>query len=149
MLALAGFAYQFRPDVLIEPYASENQKDPFRAIFRVTNDWALSIDSVRYLYTVHDVMLEGNGRIGDSEVRPADGPTNLGPKESTSIYLIMPVHWGGTVKAAFESITISYRPFFFWERSKRVCFGLSRDVEGNYRWLPNNCARAPFKRPEK
>jgi len=117
-------------------------KEPFRAVFKITNEWRFTINSVRFVYGI-DRLRSEFAKVDHSTNNPGHPAGSLAPKESTSIQIEIPFPTGH-VYEAYASIRVFYKPTPFWEHDKRACFMAVNNKDGTTTWVHAPCRSPVF-----
>jgi hypothetical protein len=136
VLAVVGFAYQFRPEINADKDVSLNVRDPFSTQFRVTNEGLLAVYDLGFSCTVNNSMVQNvitTGGPGQKSVPVLES------KESTTKNCSIKADSFPVLSDLFFDVT--YTPKWFWRSStKRTRFVNMRDSQGNLEWVkqPSN-----------
>ena len=130
---LVGFAYQFRPQLSIEPDITLNSRDPFATQFRITNIGSLSLYDLRFACTLNSppllkniTILNSSGQSSVPVLRPQDSAT-----KSCSV-----IADNYPYLTDLEFAVSFHPPLVKWSLTITRHFANMRDSEGRLRWVP-------------
>lgn len=167
LLGLADATTTFMAKVSVSPSTQPDQRRPQSSFCILKNDSVLPIYSVDFRfrwkalrYINNDPVLLPNQWF---EVQDTSGDTalpgvridRLGASQQTTVQCSFVPGWEhfekgmklGDVGEATLLIDVSYKSFLLWRETKRFRFRASRDVNGNFDWVPETDSRV-YQRSE-
>jgi hypothetical protein len=142
LIGLLGFVV-LRSDVNINPTVRLDLNDPFSTLFVITNEGAFSIHNVQFSCHMNDVEVRNYHLLVTDQPAPVDPPGEpsieahnsqdvtcffgaMGMKIGTPRNSPRPIY-----NVADITLSVSYRPSFWWRRTKSQRFIARTDGHGH------------------
>jgi hypothetical protein len=160
LLGLADGATTFMARVSVSPSTQPDQRRPQSSFCILRNDSVLPIYSVDFRFRWKALRYVNNEGLFQNQwfgVRDDSADTalpgvrisRLGASEETTVQCSFVPGWKifeesmklGEVGEATLIIDVSYKSFLLWRETKRFQFRASKDVNGNFDWVPETDSR--------
>jgi hypothetical protein len=160
LLGLADAATTFMAKVSVSPSTQPDQRRPQSSICILKNDSVLPIYSVDFRFRWKALRYVNNEGVFQNqwfEVQDRSGDTalpgvrigRLAASQETTVQCSFVPGWEifeksmklGEVGEATLLIDVSYKSFLLWRETKHFRFRASRDVNGNFDWVPETDSR--------
>ena len=156
LVGLADATTTFMAKVSVSPSTQPDKRRPQSSFCILKNDSVLPIYSVEFRYRWKALRYINNDPVlyqnqwlevqdsGAKPIMPGVGISKLAARQETTVPCNFIPHWDvfeqsmklGDVGEATLLIDVSYKPFLLWRETKRFRFRASRDVNGNFVWVP-------------
>lgn len=156
LLGVASGIATFIAKVSVSPSTQPDQRRPQTSFCILKNDSVLPVYSVEFRYRWKALRYINNDPVlyqnqwfelqdsGMTPIMPGVEISKLAAAQETRVPCNFLPNWDvfeksmklGDVGEATLLIDVSYRPLRLWRETKRFRFTASRDVNGNFAWVP-------------
>lgn len=131
------------PRVSVTALPPIEKSNPFSAPFIISNDGIFPLHSVTYRMDITDVKSIDGGRVIINDLTKTDESKYFiiniltsGEKATTGLPLF-PFQFQSPIAYAEIRFVVIYRPdYLFWKQEKYFRFGLTKDSNNSWTWLP-------------